>query len=87
MEITKNKITEIFCIIDDFAKNMIRKLHACPFVSQTGVSPQSEMDYEPVGNHDDTHLLSFQHFPQLQALLPLLCQGSPARPVPQAAFI
>lgn len=38
MEITKNKITEIFCIIDDFAKNMIRKLHACPFVSQTGVS-------------------------------------------------
>lgn len=21
-----------------FAKNMIRKLHACPFVSQTGVS-------------------------------------------------
>ena len=38
MEITKNKITEIFCIIDDFAKNMIRKLHACLFVSQTGVS-------------------------------------------------
>ena len=35
MEITKNKITEIFCIIDDFAKNMIRKLHACQFVSQT----------------------------------------------------
>ena len=57
---------------DGFAKNMIRKLHACPFVSQTGVSPQSEMDYEPVENHDDTHLLSFQRFPQLQALLPLL---------------
>lgn len=38
MEITKNKITEIFCIIDDFAKNMIRKLPACPFVSQMGVS-------------------------------------------------
>lgn len=38
MEITKNKITEIFCIIDDFAKNMIKRLPACPFVSRTGVS-------------------------------------------------
>ena len=38
MEITKDKITEIFCIIDDFVKNMIRKLPACPFVSQMGVS-------------------------------------------------
>lgn len=37
MEITKDKITEIFCIID-VAKNMIKRLPACPFVSLTGVS-------------------------------------------------
>ena len=69
-----------------FAKNMIKKLPACPFVSQTGVSTAIGNGL-PIGNHDDTHLLSFQHFPQLQALLPFLCQGAPARPVPQAAFI
>ena len=26
MEIAKDKITEIFCIADDFAKNLIKKL-------------------------------------------------------------
>lgn len=69
MEITKDKITEIFCIIDDFCQEYdkeIARMSIC----------------EPVVNHDNTHLLSFQHFPQLQALLPLLCQGSPARLVP-----
>lgn len=38
MEIAKDKITEIFCIIDDFVKNMIKRLPACPFVSRTSVS-------------------------------------------------
>ena len=87
MEITKDKITEFFCIIDEFCQEYDKKLHACPFVSRTGVSSAIENGHEPLGNHDNTHLFSFQHFPQLQALLPFLCQGSPARPVPQAAFI
>ena len=45
------------------------------------------MDYVPVRNHDNIHLVSFQHFPQLQTLLPLLCQGALARLVHQAALI
>lgn len=69
MEITKNKITEIFCIIDDFCQEYDKEIAHMSIC-------------EPVGNHDNTHLLSFQHFPQLQALLPLLCQGAPARLVP-----
>ena len=38
IEIIKNKITEFSVLSMIFAKNMIRKLPACPFVSQTGVS-------------------------------------------------
>ena len=38
MEITKNKITEIFCIIDDFCQEYDKEIAPCPFVSQTGVS-------------------------------------------------
>ena len=87
MEITKNKITEIFCIIDEFCQEYDKKLHACPFVSRTGVSSAIENGHEPLGNHDNTHLFSFQHFPQLQALLPLLCQDALVRLVPQAALI
>ena len=38
MEIAKNKLRKFSVLSMIFAKNMIRKLHACPFVSQTGVS-------------------------------------------------
>ena len=38
MEITKDKITEIFCIIDDFCQEYDMEIAASPFVSQTGVS-------------------------------------------------
>ena len=38
MEITKDKITDIFCIIDEFCQEYDKKLHACPFVSRSGVS-------------------------------------------------
>ena len=39
MVITKNKITDIFCIIDVFfCKESIKKIAPSPFVRRTGVS-------------------------------------------------
>ena len=59
MEITKDKLQKFFVLSMSFAKNMIKKLPACPFVSQTGVSSAIENGHEPLGNHDNTHLFSF----------------------------
>lgn len=45
-----------------FVKNMIKRLPAFPFVRQTSVSTA-------IVSYDNTHLLSFQHFPQLQTCI------------------
>ena len=42
MEIAKDKITDFSVLSMSFVKNMIKKLHACPFVSRTGVSSAIE---------------------------------------------
>ena len=87
MEITKDKIAEIFCIIDDFCQEYDKEIARMSICEPDGRKHRNRKCTMSRSNHDNTHLLSFQYFPQLQALLPLLCQGAPARLVPQAAFI
>ena len=86
MEITKDKITEIFCIIDDFCQEYdkeIARMSICEPDGRKHRNRKCTMSRSEIM----TILICFQYFPQLQALLPLLCQGAPARLVPKAALI
>ena len=88
MEITKNKITEIFCIIDDFCQEYDKEIARMSICEPDGRKHRNRKS--TMSRSEIMTILIYFHFNtfrNFQVLLPFLCQGSPARPVPQAAFI
>ena len=88
MEITKDKITEIFCIIDEFCQEYDKEIARMSICEPDGRKHRNRK--WTMSRSEIMTILIYFHFNtfrNFQALLPFLCQGSPARPVPQAAFI
>ena len=89
--ITTDKVTDIFCILDEFCKNLdaelTKNLHIAPIDEGYKRMRNRKGQIVQERNHDHPVVLSFWLFPQLQALLPLLHQGAsgkllPLRPCP-----
>lgn len=76
--ITESKVTEIFCVADDFckefevemAKNSLHEKLPSVF-SRGSETPQEAHDVRRGSDHN-SDLFSLQHIPQLQALLPVM---------------
>ena len=88
MEITKDKITEIFCIIDEFCQEYDKEIARMSICEPDGrkhrnrkwTMSRSEIMTILICFHFNT-FRNFKHY------YFFLCQGAHARPVPQATFI
>lgn len=68
--ITESKVTEIFCIADDFCKEFeVEMAKKRPPVFSRGTETPPEAYDVRCGSHNDPDLFPFQYLPQFQALL------------------
>ena len=78
--ITTDKVTEIFCVLDEFCKNLdaelTKNLHIAPIDEGYKRMRNRKGQITQERNNDHPALLPFWLFPHLQALLPLLHQGA-----------
>jgi hypothetical protein len=72
--ITESKVTEIFCIADDFCKEFEvgRDGEKRTSVFSLRIETPQKAHNVRRGGHHDSDLLPLQHLPQLQALLSVM---------------
>lgn len=86
--ITDSKVTEIFCIADDFCKEFeveMEKKHSSVF-SRRYQTPKKAHDVRR-GGHHDSDLFPLQHLSQLQALLSVMCVRTVEASVPPSVLV
>ena len=89
--ITTDKVTEIFCILDEFCKNLdaelTKNLHIAPI--DEGYKRMPNRKGQMSKNEIMTILLCYPFWliPQLQALLPLFHQGTSGKLLPKGRVL
>ena len=85
--ITEDKITEIFCAVDEFCKEFDKKMDKKSLMSSEG-KPRRYRKASLSDSEIMTILIAFQRFvPQLQALLPVLYQAAPEVVFPRCRVV
>ena len=74
--ITESKVTEIFCIADDFCKEFEGEMAKMHFRPQLTLQNGKERHDVGCRSHHDSDLFPLQFVPKLQALLSGMCAHS-----------